>query len=469
MITPYKLFVHGEWINSQNLEYFEDFNPATGKRYAKVSLAGSSDGSRAVETAFQSLPAWSRVLPKERQSILLEAAQRLDAEKSRLTTVLTSETGVGKERAASEIEQSIDLIHRAAGSEFSSHGKGTGVNLIFTHWYSPLYFTVKAIVNAIIDGSSMVINPSMETPVIGLLVGEIFQLAGLPKDLLNVITGPSELFDSLLFNDTRISQLTVINETDTISCLPTHMLESDSRQVDHIRFGHASLLVLDDADIDTSVDRAARLLFEKTGPVWVASGHVLVERKIEKCFMQHLIDAAKQLVDVNGSATGSRKITPLISEQQVQKVHARINEAIIKGACINLGGCYEGCFYKPTIISDVTPAMNIYKRPFIGPIAPVITVNNDGEAVFHAVQTSRPSLVMIMTENLKRRQKLYKEIATGSGHTQATGQDNFLVILPEQPKNRGISDQGNWKNQTRPAGLEGFKNADFNGGSNERV
>ena len=267
---------------------------------------------------------------------------------------------------------------------------------------------------AIATGNTVVLKPASETPVIGLKIGELFEEAGLPAGVLNVITGPGSVLGDALIDDDRCSFVAITGETTT----GIHVAQRAAAKLKGVTLelgGKNPLIVLADADLGYAAKSAAFSAFLHQGEICLSVDRVIVEAPVVEAFTQRLTELAANL-PVGDPALPTTFIGPVISDKQIQRIDALVQDAVAKGARLLTGGTYEDRLYRPTVLTDITPAMRIYYEETFGPVTSIIPVADEKEALRVANDTSYGLSAGVITENLEKAIFLAEGLEAGMVH-----------------------------------------------------
>jgi acyl-CoA reductase-like NAD-dependent aldehyde dehydrogenase len=425
----YKMFIKGEWVDAVGKETFEDLNPYSGDLYAMVAKGDLADADKAMQAAFDARQPWSGTPPVERAKILSKAADLLEQKMLEFSQVLTLEGGGTVGKTMFEISQTVDLLRTAAadckhlfGETFHTDPTklsfttrrpwGTVVGI--SPWNFPLILAMYKVAYGLAAGNTVVLKPASETPVIGLKIGELFQDAGLLPGALNIVTGPGHIIGDALIKDERCSYVTITGETKT----GLHVAKTAASQMKKYTLelgGKNPLIVLSDVDMDFAVDTAAFSTFLHQGQICMSAGRVIVEEKIVEEFSQKLAAKAAGLAAGDPSEP-STVVGPLINDAQVKKVDGLVQEAVANGAELMQGGKYDGRVYQPTVLGGVNPAMRIYHEETFGPIASIISVKDEKEALRVANDTTYGLSAGLVTNDITKALYLAEGLEAGMVH-----------------------------------------------------
>ena len=425
----YKMFIGGKWVESISGERFSDLNPTTGEEYASVPRGNADDAESVMLAAYEAQKEWKNFTPSARATVLYKASELLRSHLQEVNNILILEGGATYSKAMFETTYTIELLrtaaedcHRILGETFpSDHNKLSlttfrpkGIVVAISPWNFPLLLSVNKVAYALAAGNTVVLKPSSETPVIGLRLAKLFEEAKLPPGVFNVVTGPGKVLGEALVQHRKTSFITFTGETSTGrriaeiagTKLKRYMLELG---------GKDPLIILADAQIDYAVDAAAFGAFMHQGEVCMSVERIIVEEPIADEFAEKLAIKAKTL-SVGDPHLPNTVIGPLINDEQVEKVHAHVEDALAKGARILTGGSFEGRFYKPTVLDNITREMRIFREETFGPTAPILRVKNEKEALEAANDSSYGLSAGIITNDLQKALYLAENLESGMVH-----------------------------------------------------
>ena len=393
------MYIDGRWLDAIDGKTFYDYNPYNGEVYARLPAGKRADARKACDAAAAAFPDWSRTPPAERQRSLLRAADILERRQQEIVGIVTQETGSTfgwgmfqtgfvpglLREAAAQVHAITGEIIPAdlPGALFMTIRQPVGVVAGIAPWNAPLILSLRAVALPMACGNTTVLKPSAEAPVSGgILFAEVFEEAGLPKGVFNVVTnGPDfsgEVGDELIEHP-KVRRLSFTGSTK----VGRQIAEKAARHLKKVTLelgGNDPLIVLKDADIEYAVNAATFGRFNHQGQVCMSSKRIIVEKAIAAGFTEKFVEKAQGL-EVGDPQDPDTVIGPLINQHQVDKLHKQVEEAITQGARLVCGGKYEGRCYYPTVLTDVTPDMNIAREETFGPVAPIITVEDADEAV----------------------------------------------------------------------------------------
>lgn len=452
----YKLYIDGAWVTSSRNTVADSFNPADGTLFARTQQAGRDEVLRAIEAAHTAFQTWGSSLASEREKMLLKTCDVIERRTDEIRDMLIDECGSVFNKALWEIAYVTDCLRSAAGDVRHVMGetmpvtqrgqismsvrRPLGVVAGIAPFNSPFLLSMKKIAFALAAGNTFVLKPSEETPVSGALIADLFDEAGLPPGVLNVVPGvPAEVGD-LMIADPRVRLITFTGSTRT----GRHIAVEAARHLKRFTLemgGKSPLIVLKDADLDYAVDAAAFGVFLHQGQVCMANAKVMVEAPIFDAFKERFVAKAKG-IPVGHPRDTTSVIGPLIRDSQVAFIDAQIAEATEKGATIETGGTHEGRYFQPTVLTNVTPAMRIYHEESFGPVASLIRVADAEEALTIANDTCYGLSAALITNDLQKALDLSMRLESGMVHVN----DCTISDEPHVPfggvKNSGFGREG---------------------------
>ena len=427
-----QMFIGGQWVDAQSGETFDDFNPYTGEIYAKIPKAGAQDVDLAMAAAYEARKVWAATPPPVRSQKLFKVAQLMEEQRKDFADVLIQESGSTFGKAMFEIDATIDLLNAAAagsklvmGETFHtdlnrfnmSVRKPRGTIVTISPWNFPLILSMYKIAYGLATGNTVIHKPSSDTPHIALKVAELFDQAGFPAGAFNVVTGPGGALGDQLIADKRCSYVAITGSTVT----GRHVAEQAAKSFKEYYLelgGKNPLIILADADMEYAVKTAIFSAFMHQGEICMSTDRVIVEEKIADEFAHRFAEFASHL-PVGDPSIPSTFIGPVIHDKQVQEIHAHVTDAVAKGAKLLTGGKYEGRLYQPTVLQNITPDMRIYYEETFGPVASVIPVKDEKEALAVANDTKYGLSSGVITSDLEKALYLADGLEAGMVHVNS--------------------------------------------------
>lgn len=428
-MKTHQMFIGGEWVDAVSGATFDDMNPYTGDVYARVPKGDAKDVDRAMAAAYAARKPWSATPPLERSLIISKAGHILEESRQEFADVLTAEGGSTFGKAMFEISQTVDLLatagadcKRILGETFHTEPKKLSMTLrrprgtvvAISPWNFPLILSMYKVAYSLATGNTVVFKPASDTPVIGLKIGKLFERAGLLPGALNVITGPGSVLGNALIDDDRCSYVALTGSTTT----GRHVAQRAAAKLRPYTLelgGKNPLIILADSDMDYAVNAAAFGAFFHQGQICMSVGRVIVEQPIVEGFAERFAEKAASL-PAGDPSLPETVIGPLIDDENVQKVDSHVKDAVSKGAKLLTGGTYEGRVYRPTVLTNITKEMQVYSEETFGPVAPIISVRDEKEALEVANDTMYGLSAGVITQDLEKAIYLAEGLEAGMVH-----------------------------------------------------
>jgi succinate-semialdehyde dehydrogenase/glutarate-semialdehyde dehydrogenase len=391
-------YVDGKWIGADSGQTIDVDNPATRRSIGNVPRMGAVETRRAIEAANRAFPAWRATPAKERAAILRRWHDLMMANQDDLARLMTTEQGkpLAESRgeaayAAAFLEWFAEEGKRVYGDTIPSHQRDKrilvlkepiGVVACITPWNFPLAMITRKAAPALAAGCTVVLKPASQTPFSALALMELAERAGMPKGVLNVVTGSGTVVGAELTGNPIVRKLSFTGSTEIGKVLMAQCA-STIKKVSLELGGNAPFIVLDDADLDAAVQGAIISKYRNTGQTCVCANRLLVQESVYDAFAGKLVKAVAALKPGPGHEADATQ-GPLIDEHAVAKVESHIEDATSKGAKIVQGGrrhALGGNFFEPTVLTDVTPEMAVAREETFGPVAPLFRFKTDEDAM----------------------------------------------------------------------------------------
>jgi succinate-semialdehyde dehydrogenase/glutarate-semialdehyde dehydrogenase len=389
-------YIDGEWVG--NGKTFPVINPANGTQLGTVPRLGAEETRRAIEAAERAWPAWRAKTAKERAAILRKWYELMMANQEDLAQILTAEQGKPLTEARGEIAYGASFIEwfaeegkRAYGDIIPPHQpdkrvlvikQPIGVSALITPWNFPNAMITRKAGPALAAGCPVVIKPAGQTPYSALAMAELGERAGIPKGVLNVITGDSKAIGGELCASAKVRKLSFTGSTETGRVLMRQCADTIKKLSLELG-GNAPFIVFDDANLDAAVEGALASKYRNAGQTCVCANRIYVQDGVYDAFAAKLTEKVKGFKVGAGTEPGV-VIGPLIDEQGLKKVEAHVADALGKGAKVVLGGkrhSLGGLFFQPTVLTNVTPDMVVSYEETFGPVAPLIRFKTEEEVI----------------------------------------------------------------------------------------
>lgn len=397
-------YIDGDWIEPRSSDVINVDDPATGEIIGRVPKMGTAQVRQAIEAAARAYPAWRKRTAKERAAVLRRWFELIMSNQEDLAHLMTLEQGKPLLESRGEVAYAASFIEwfgeeakRVYGDTIPPHQadkrivvikEPVGVVALITPWNFPLAMIARKAGPALAAGCTVVIKPASQTPFSALALAELAERAGVPKGVLNVITGKASEIGAELASNPTVRKLSFTGSTEVGKVLMAQC-SSTVKKLSLELGGNAPFIVFDDADLDAAVEGAVASKYRNTGQTCVCTNRFLVQESVYDAFAAKLAIAVKALKVAPGCEPGATQ-GPLIDDTAVKKVEEHIQDAISRGATVLVGGRHHalgGRFFEPTILTGVTPEMAIAREETFGPVAPLFSFKSEADAVALANDT----------------------------------------------------------------------------------
>lgn len=438
----YKMFINGEWVNSESEEVFEIINPANEEVIGTVPQGTREDGKKALEAASIAQESWEEVPPIKRAKYLHEIARLIRENKEELARLLTIEQGKPLFESRLEIEGTAEhftyfaegarwILGDIVPSDYEDHSimilkVPRGVVVGITPWNFPAAMVARKIAPAIVTGNTIVIKPSSDTPIIALKLAELIQKSKIPNGVVNVVTGSGSSIGLELIENPISEMITMTGSTST----GKKIMESASKHLAKVLLelgGKAPFVILEDADIDWAVKNAVWCRFWNCGQTCICAERIYVHEMIAEEFIKKFIELTKSLKIGNGLEKGV-DIGPRINKYELENADNFVKDAIDEGAKLVLGGkspegekFNKGYWYEPTILTEVAQDMKIVREEIFGPVIPIMEINDFDEVIRLCNDSEYGLASYLFTKDLKKALTAAKKIKFGETYINQVG------------------------------------------------
>lgn len=437
-IKQSELWIGGEHLAPSSGMYFDDLNPDDNSVYARVASATAEDMDKAVRVAQQAFLDNRHWLAADRERWLSNAAALVERDRQEYLDILIDEVGSPRFKAEFEVGYCISALRAAAGVPRNLKGEvipsdmpGTfsmavrepvGVVAGISPFNVPLLKVTKQGAMPIATGNATVHLPSEFASQVALRFARTLHEAGVPAGLFNVVTGNPFAIGDVLTTHPLVRSISFCGSPR----IGKHVAELAARDLKPVTLelgGKSPLIVLDDADIDEAVQAAHLSIFFFQGQACMGASRIFVQRGIAEEFTRKFIAAARdsKMGDLRAADTS---IGPIISERQRERVRRHIEDARAKGARILAGGEWVGNRCQPTILQDVSEAMEVCRNETFGPVTSLYVFDEVSDAMERANDTEYGLSFAIFTRDIDTALKLAHQARSGMVHiNRATIQD----------------------------------------------
>jgi aldehyde dehydrogenase (NAD+) len=434
-------FIDGEWVSSVSGKLFENRNPAnTSDLIGLFQQSVAADAVRAVDAAHRAYQHWRLVPAPKRAELLFRVAQLLAERKEALARDMTREMGKVLDETRSDVQEAIDMTYFIAGEGRRQYGQTVpselrdkfamsirqpvGVAAIITPWNFPMAIPSWKIIPALVCGNTVVFKPATLTPLSALNFVKILEEAGIPRGVVNLVTGGGgDVGNALLVSDAvRIVSFT--GSTDVGRIVSTQAAPSFKKV--HLEMGGKNVvMVMDDANLDLAVEGCLWGGFGTSGQRCTAASRVVVHQTVYRRFLDQFVERARAL-RVGDGLEPSTQMGPSISQGQLETVTKYVQIGSQEGARLVCGGHplssgahANGYFHEPTIFADVQPAMRIAQEEIFGPVVSVIPCKSFEDAVVVGNGVQYGLSASIYTQDVNRAFSAMRDMYTGIFYVNA--------------------------------------------------
>ncbi len=457
-------YINGEWIK-YNGELANVINPATGEVITEVPLSTSDTVSEAVNAAKEAQKSWAQVPAPVRGELLYKVGQIMAERKEHLSELLTLENGKVLEEARGEVQEGIDMAFYMAGEGRRLFGQTTpaelqnkfamsvrspiGVVGLITPWNFPIAIASWKSFPAIISGNAVVWKPATETPIMAYELARIFEEAGLPKGVLNVVFGRGSDVGSAMVEHPDIKVISFTGSTET----GRHIATECGRNLKKVSLemgGKNAVIVMDDADIELAVEGILWSAFGTSGQRCTACSRVIVHEDVKEKLEKRLIEEMATLTIGNGLKSGI-KVGPIINQAAMNKIANYIEIGKEEGAKLAVGGkvltgenYQAGFYFEPTLFTNARIDMRIAQEEIFGPVVSLIPVKSFEEAITTNNQVMYGLSSAIFTKDVNKVFAAQRDLDTGIVYVNAgtTGAEIHLPFGGTKGTGNGHRDSG---------------------------
>jgi alpha-ketoglutaric semialdehyde dehydrogenase len=457
-------YIDGEWVDSASGRFVDNINPATGESVGLVTQSTKEDVDRAVASARKAQSTWRLVPAPQRAEILYRVGQLLRERKEELARILTTEMGKVIEEARGEVQEAIDMAFYMAGEGRRLFGQTTpselpnkfamsvrapiGVVGIITPWNFPIAIASWKSLPAIVAGNSVVWKPATETPFMASEFVKIYEDAGLPKGVMNLVFGAGSVVGDAMVEhpDIDVISFTGSNEVGrSIASKAGAMLKRVSLEMG----GKNAVVVMDDANLGLAVDAILWGAYGTAGQRCTATSRVIVHRDIKEPLERELVARATEL-SIGDGLHPDTKLGPVINRSSLEKIHKYVQIGEAEGAKLLTGGHVVelpgngGNYYAPTIFTDASNDMRIAQEEIFGPVITIIPVDSFEEAIAANNSVAFGLSSSIFTQDVNRVFAAARDLDTGIVYINAgtTGAEIHLPFGGTKGTGNGHRDSG---------------------------
>jgi len=466
MPQTYLNYIDGKWVPAQSGETFENRNPADIEEVVGIHPnSGREDVLAAIRAAEAAFPSWRALDAPKRGKILFRAAHILEAHADEVARDLTREEGKTLPEAKAEVLRAVELFEffggearRLCGETFPSGQPNTflftlkeplGVVGLITPWNFPIAVPAWKLLPALVSGNTVVLKPASLAPITAWHLVRTLEEAGLPKGVVNMVTGPGSVVGDEIATNPAIRAVSFTGS----NAVGMRLHETVTRRAAKCQCemgGKNPIIVLADADIEKAVDFTVAGAMWSAGEKCTATSRALVDASLADAFTQRLVEKVKNLRVGNGLLEGTQ-VCPVVDENQLENILRYIEIGKAEGAQLLTGGYRlkggdfdKGYYVAPTVFGGVRPTMRIAQEEIFGPVVGVIPFSSFDEALSIANDVTYGLSASIVTRDLRRTFEYIHRIQAGLVHVnaQTAGAEVQVPFGGYKGSSTGIREQG---------------------------
>jgi len=433
-VETFKNLVNGEWKSSRNGATFENENPAVrGSNIALFQSSTPEDVREAIDVADNAYRTWRRTSVPERQNYIAEFLRLLKESREELARIVTLENGKTIRESRGEVDSALvegsyhlnqiaNFMGQAGPNAFRDISTwvqyhSLGVVGVISPWNFPMNVMSRKTLPALLTGNTVVFKPATFTPWSGVFMAQLLEQAGLPKGVFNCVTGLGSSIGNVIVEDPRVRAITFTGSTEVGKKIQVKGSVNLTRMQLELG-GKNALIVMDDADIGEAVGAAAIAGFSNAGQWCTSTSRVLLHRDIAKQFLSTLTARCEKM-NVADGISETADMGPVAGPQQFDDISKAIRQAKADGARLVAGadaGDPAGYFIRPTVFTDVTTNMPVFRDEIFGPVIAVCEFSTLDEAIELANNSIYGLSSGMFTKNLANAKKYIDGIEAGLAH-----------------------------------------------------
>jgi len=442
-MKTYKMYINGKFVESENGEYMNVYNPSNGLVISQVPSGTKSDVQKAIEAADKAQSYWESLPAVKRGEFLHKIADKIRENSDKIAYLISEEVGKTKELSTVEANFTADYLdymaewaRRYEGEIIPSDRpnetillfkRAIGVTTGILPWNFPFFLIARKMAPALITGNTAVIKPSGESPNNAMFFTKLVDEVNLPKGVFNLVTGLGRNIGDELASNPKVGMVSITGSENS----GRRVMESASKNITKVNLelgGKAPAIVLNDADIDLAVKSIVESRVINSGQVCNCAERIYVQEDIKEEFIAKFTEAMKKVTYGNPLEYENINMGPLINKEAQISIKEKIDKAISDGAEVLIGGNIvkgEGYFFEPTVVTNTNNNMNIMREEIFGPVAPVATFKTIDEAIELANDSEYGLTSSIYTQNINKAMKVTKKLQFGETYIN---RENFEAL-----------------------------------------
>ncbi|MCE5226357.1 MAG: aldehyde dehydrogenase [Porphyromonadaceae bacterium] len=438
-----KMFINGKFVENTSDKWIDVLNPSTEEVISRMPAGTAEDASKAIDAAEKAQPEWEKLPAVERGKYLRKIANGIRKREVELTDIIVREGGKTHGLANVEVLFTADYMdymaewaRRYEGEIIQSDRpkeniflfkKPIGVTTGILPWNFPFFLIARKAAPSLVTGNTIVVKPSQLTPENAYVFAQIVEESGLPAGVFNLVTGKGSIVGNELAANPKVGMVSL---TGSVAAGQQIMVAAapNITKVSLELGGKAPAIVMDDADIDLAVKSIIASRVINTGQVCNCCERVYVHKNVKDEFQQKVIAGMKKVLTGDPGKEKNLDMGPLIDANSLQSVQEKVEKAVLQGAKIACGGNRigdKGYFFEPTVLTDVTHAMDIAHEETFGPVLPIIEFTDINQAIEWANDCEYGLTSSLYTQNLNTALKVIRSLKFGETYIN---RENFEAM-----------------------------------------
>jgi alpha-ketoglutaric semialdehyde dehydrogenase len=453
----YKLLIDGKERGGR--KHFYSYNPANKRPLAKFVSGTEKDVDDAVKSARKAWRSWAETPPPIRGQILLKASLILRKRKYELAHLMSQEMGKVLKEALGDVQEGIDMFEYIAGEGRRMFGhtvpselkhkfclslrRPLGVVGLITPWNFPVAIPSWKLAPALLCGNTVVFKPSSDTPLLAYKLLEVLHEAGLPKNIVQMVTGSGKDVGTSLVRHRDVQGISFTGSRSTGEFIRRN---AGLKKVGLELGGKNAIIVMDDADLSLATEGIIWGAFGTTGQRCTAASRVIVHKKVKDKLLRKLVSMTKKL-KLGQGINKKTDVGPLINKGALEKVKAYVEIGKEEGAKLLAGGktgSSRGYFYSPTIFSDVKPDMRIAQEEIFGPVVSILEISSLRDAIRVANNVEYGLSTAIYTQKIKESFEAIEWLESGITYINSSTIGAEIQLPFGGVKNTGHGREAGW-------------------------
>ena len=442
-MKTYQMYIDGQFVTSTSGQFFDVINPATEEVIASVTKGTVEETRAAIDAADKAQNAWEQLPAIERAGYLRKIAHGIRERTEEIARVISSEMGKTLPLARVEVNFTADYIdymaewaRRYEGEILQSdrsnehifiYKKAIGVTTGILPWNFPFFLIARKMAPALVTGNTIVVKPSVDSPINAILFAEIVHASGLPKGVFNLVHGAGGEIGQELAGNPKVGLVSLTGSEPA----GRKVMEAASRNITKVNLelgGKAPAIVLADANLDLAAKAIVASRIINSGQVCNCAERIYVQCEVKEVFTQKLVELMKKVRLGNPLEDETLDMGPMVNKQGQLHAQAMVDEAIKAGGRCLLGGHSvngKGYYFEPTIIDNVTNDMAILRQEIFAPVIPIATFETIDEVIELANDCEYGLTSSIYTQNINKAMKLVSRLKFGETYVN---RENFEAM-----------------------------------------